>query len=357
MTMSEVLVEGITKRFGEAIAVDRVDLTLKAGTLSTLLGPSGCGKTTTLRMIAGLEHPDEGRIAIDDQVVFEQRKVVAPEDRQIGMVFQSYAVWPHLTVFENVAYPLRVRRASRQEIERQVTSALRTVQMEHLAARFPAQLSGGQQQRVALARAIVYAPRLLLLDEPLSNLDAQLRDEMRNEIRQMQSRLGLTALYVTHDQSEALAISDFVAVMNKGRVVQRGTPRDIYQRPASRFVAQFLGWTNFLPAERQGPNSARVLDWTVPRQAGNESARLCASIRPDCLSLDSPDRPGRLGLLAHVTNVTFLGHQCACDLAVAGQVLQARVSAELAPSVGEEVRVSFDADHLLVMPDDVDVQR
>jgi ABC-type Fe3+/spermidine/putrescine transport system ATPase subunit len=334
------------------VAVDALDLELGAGTLSTLLGPSGCGKTTTLRMIAGLEHPSSGRIAIGDQVVFEQGHAMAAEDRQIGMVFQSYAVWPHMTVFENVAYPLRVRRAPRGDVDKRVGSALRTVQLDHLSGRYPAQLSGGQQQRVALARAIVYEPRLLLLDEPLSNLDAQLRDDMRNQIRQMQLRLGLTAVYVTHDQAEALAISDFVAVMHRGRVVQRGTPREIFQQPRTRFVAQFLGWTNFLPAARTGQGSANVLGWSVPLEAGLPEGRLCASIRPDCLSFKPTGRADDLEIEVRVTAVTFMGHLCACDLAVGDQLLQARVPAEEAPGVGQTVKLHLPAQHLRVMPDD-----
>lgn len=350
--MNDVRLEGVSKRFGETVAVDSLDLELEAGTLSTLLGPSGCGKTTTLRMIAGLEHPSSGRIAIGEQVVFEQGRAMAPEDRQIGMVFQSYAVWPHMTVFENVAYPLRVRRAPRGDVEKRVGTALRTVQLDHLAGRYPAQLSGGQQQRVALARAIVYEPRLLLLDEPLSNLDAQLRDDMRNQIRQMQLRLGLTAVYVTHDQVEALAISDFVAVMHRGRVVQQGTPKDIFQQPRTRFVAQFLGWTNFLPADRTGHDRASVLGWTLPLGPASASGPLCASIRPDCLSFRPSGRADHLEIEVRVTGVTFMGHLCACELAVGDQLLQARVPAEEAPGIGQTVRLYMPAQQLRVMPDD-----
>jgi iron(III) transport system ATP-binding protein len=228
-----------------------VDFDIVEGELFTLLGPSGCGKTTTLRAIAGLETPDTGRILIGGIEMFNSAtgKNVALYDRDIGMVFQSYAIWPHMSVFENAAYPLRVSRGGRlaeRDIEKKVMSVLDMVGLGEFAKRPATQLSGGQQQRLALARAFTREPRLLLLDEPLSNLDAQLREQMRVELKRLQQETGVTAVYVTHDQAEALAISDRIAVMNKGKIAQIGTPKDIYSRPASEFVANFIGRTNLL---------------------------------------------------------------------------------------------------------------
>ena len=228
---------------------------LETGTFFTLLGPSGCGKTTTLRCIAGLETPDDGIIAVDDRRLFDAKaRVNVPvEERAIGMVFQSYAIWPHMTVAENVAFPLTVaKRSKRAEIAEAVRRALAVVDLDGFQERSATRLSGGQQQRVALARAIVHEPGLLLLDEPLSNLDAQLRDDMRGELKRLQSKIGITTVYVTHDQSEALALSDEIALFNAGRVVQRGAPQEIYSHPGSRFVADFIGSANFFPGTVAG---------------------------------------------------------------------------------------------------------
>src|SRR5271169_6494693 len=231
-------------------AVQDVSFDVPDGELFTLLGPSGCGKTTTLRSIAGLERPRSGSIALDGRVVYSSDAgiFVAPNRRNFGMVFQSYAIWPHMNVFKNVAFPLEVRKArpSRKEIEQKVMRVLATVQLAELVDRDATKLSGGQQQRLALARALVMEPQLLLLDEPLSNLDAKLRDRMRSELKRLQRELGLTTVYVTHDQSEALALSHEIAVMNDGRVVQVGTPRQIYEQPCNQFVADFVGTTNFI---------------------------------------------------------------------------------------------------------------
>ncbi|MDH3240156.1 MAG: ABC transporter ATP-binding protein [Alphaproteobacteria bacterium] len=249
--MPDVVLEKVRKRFGELTAVDGIDLRVTDGEMVTLLGPSGCGKTTTLRMIAGLEVPDDGRIGIGDLAVYDRAKAlnVAPELRNLGMVFQSYAIWPHMTVAENVAYPLRMRRVARSESRRLVDGVLAQVGLAGLGDTPATNLSGGQQQRVALARALVFEPQVLLLDEPLSNLDAKLREHMRFELRIMQRRLGVTALYVTHDQEEALTLSDRVVVMSAGRIEQMGTPTEIYERPATRFVAEFIGKANFLDVE------------------------------------------------------------------------------------------------------------
>jgi len=240
---------GVEKRFGPVTAVGGVTLRVADSEFVSILGPSGCGKTTLLRLVAGFESPTAGTIRVGDRLVNDVRAgvFVPPRERRMGMVFQSYALWPHMTVFENVAYPLRMKRVSAPERHRSVTDVLQTLGLGHMAARHPAELSGGEQQRVALARALVSNPDILLLDEPLSNLDAALREAMRFEIRELQRRFGSTVLYVTHDQAEALAMSDRVAVMRAGELVQVGSPTEIYDHPVNRFVASFVGLVNFLP--------------------------------------------------------------------------------------------------------------
>ena len=249
--MPGVLLDRVSRHFGDVKAVDELSLRVDDNEFVTLLGPSGCGKTTTLRMVAGLEQNDGGRISIGDKVVSDADRnfFVPPDKRELGMVFQSYAIWPHLTVFENVAYPLRVRRIAAADITAKVTAALRLVEMEAYAERPAPLLSGGQQQRVAIARALAFEPQVLLLDEPLSNLDSKLRATMGDEFRALQRRLKITTLYVTHDQDEAMALSDRVVVMHQGRILQVGAPETIYQRPANRAVAAFFGSPNLLPAK------------------------------------------------------------------------------------------------------------
>lgn len=246
-----VQVSGLRKAFDGTVALQGVGFDVALGSTVSLLGPSGCGKTTMLRSIAGLETPDDGRISIGDTVVFDSKRQVdvAPERRQIGMVFQSYAVWPHMTVGENVGFPLKIKRASSQEIETRVRDVLSLVGLDGLGSRPATNLSGGQQQRVALARAIVHEPRLVLFDEPLSNLDAKLRHQMRTELKLLQDRLGFTAIYVTHDQEEALALSDEVIVMNHGRVEGMAPPRELFAHPTTPFVANFLGFDNMYEGE------------------------------------------------------------------------------------------------------------
>ena len=273
---SAVALERLTKVFRspegrEVMAVDDVSLSFGGGSFVTLLGPSGCGKTTTLRMIAGFENPTSGRILVDGADVSRR----TPDKREMGMVFQSYALFPHLTVFENVAYGLRLRRRSGTELRTAVDRTLELVGLSGLGSRRPSELSGGQQQRVALARAMAIEPRVLLFDEPLSNLDAKLRVSLRSEIRRIQQTLGITSVYVTHDQSEAMALSDLVVVMNAGRVEQAGTPDEVYQRPASRFVADFIGRANFVDgviaaSEGDGQVSVELLGrrMTMPAAPG-----------------------------------------------------------------------------------------
>lgn len=251
--MSQVILQNITKKFGDVTAVDSFNATIEDGEFVSVLGPSGCGKTTILRMIAGFEKATDGIIHIGDRIIMRAEKAkmidfIPPEKRGIGMVFQSYAVWPHMNVFDNVAYPLKIKKMKKDVIREKVAKALDMVHLSEYTDRMPSQLSGGQQQRVALARALVLEPKLLLLDEPLSNLDAKLRESMRFEIKELQHKLAMTVVYVTHDQSEAMAMSDKIIVMNRGVIQQIGTPVDIYEHPANETVADFIGLVNFIDA-------------------------------------------------------------------------------------------------------------
>jgi len=282
----------------EVRAVDGISFGIASGRFLTLLGPSGCGKTTTLRCLAGLERPDAGRIVLDDVVVFDAAAgvFVPASERGIGMVFQSYAIWPHMTVFENVAFPLRVARRRRYgaaEIDRRVGQALDLVHLAGYESRRATALSGGQQQRLALARGIVHEPKILLLDEPLSNLDAKLREQMRVELKRLQGQLGITTVYVTHDQSEALALSDEIALFEAGRVVQRGSPQDIYRAPNSRFVADFIGSANFIDGEVSAPARDGLTAVATPHgpllcafaSAVEPGARVLVAARPEDFAL------------------------------------------------------------------------
>ena len=286
--MSKLALRGVEKRFGDTVAVAGVDLALQEGEFVSLLGPSGCGKTTTLRMIAGFIDPTAGSIEMDGKVLSTPSGSVPPERRQMSMIFQSYAVWPNMTVEQNVAFGLKLRRLPADELRRRVAQMLDVVQMRHLAQRYPAELSGGQQQRVALARAIVIKPAVLLLDEPLSNLDASLREEMRFEIRRLHTEFRITTVYVTHDQSEAMVTSDRIAVMNQGRIEQIDEPHTLYTKPRTRFVAGFIGRTNFIEGACNG--SEIVFDrFSVPKSALEGGAALTGkitfSVRPQSMRL------------------------------------------------------------------------
>ncbi len=284
--MASVTLEGLVKSYGATPVVKGLSLNIASGEFLALLGPSGCGKTTTLRVIAGLERAQAGRVSIDGRLVEGEGQYVPPERRQLGMVFQSYAVWPHLTVEENVAYPLQLKKVSRTDIATQVTAALAQVRLNGLGTRRPDQLSGGQLQRVALARALVGKPKVLLLDEPLSNLDAALRDELRAELGHLRSQLGLTFIYVTHDQSEALGLADRIAVLNEGLMEQLATPHDIYHSPASPFVAHFVGGATLIKGRvDQGQLHADGLTLPLPedcRRVGSAGAEnITAAIRSE----------------------------------------------------------------------------
>ena len=244
--MASVELRRLTKRYGELAVVDDVSLTIEHGRLVCLLGPSGCGKTTTLRLIAGFVEPSSGQIRVGDEVVSSPARTVPPERRNMSMIFQSYALWPHMTVADNVAYGLKLRKTGRAMIERKLAAILDTTHLRALADRYPGELSGGQQQRVALARALIVEPQTLLLDEPLSNLDANLREEMRFEVRRLHDEYRYTTIYVTHDQSEAMTTADVIAVMNAGKIEQAGSPEEIYDRPRSEFVARFIGSSNVI---------------------------------------------------------------------------------------------------------------
>jgi len=308
-----VSIRGLHKRYGDVPAVDGLDLDVKPGELVALLGPSGCGKTTTLRVVAGFLSPDSGEVWVGDRCLSSPATVIPPERRRMGMIFQSYALWPHMTVAQNVAYGLRFNGVPRTEREGKVTEMLRVVQLAGYEQRYPGELSGGQQQRVAVARALVVEPEILLLDEPLSNLDASLREEMRFEIRRLHETFGITTLYVTHDQSEAMVISDRVAVLDQGRVAQIGTAEELFERPRTRFVAEFIGKTNLIEgtAERsdifvRGPLRLRVFD------ANLTPGPVVLSIRPHQIalgpaSLAPPSSAGENVLRATVLRASYLG--------------------------------------------------
>ena len=280
--MSVITIKNVTKAFGDKVVLQAFDATFRDGEFITLLGPSGCGKTTMLRMIAGFEKPTTGEIWFDDQLVSGGKTFIPPEKRGIGMVFQSYAVWPHMNVYDNVAYPLTIQRCSKNDTEKRVERILEITHLSQYAKRFPNQLSGGQQQRVALARALVAEPKLLLLDEPLSNLDAKLRESMRFEIQEIQRKLGITVVYVTHDQTEAMAMSDRIFLINGGVVQQCGCPEEIYNTPANQFVADFLGKVDFIKGEaKEGRIVFPSMNGQSVAYGGPKTGRVDVAVRPE----------------------------------------------------------------------------
>ena len=310
--MSNITIRNVKKCFGDTVVLRDFTQEFREGEFITLLGPSGCGKTTMLRMIAGFERPTQGEIAIGEQVVSSKKVFIPPEKRDIGMVFQSYAVWPHMTVFDNVAYPLRIKKLPKGEVEHRVEALLQVVHLGRYAQRMPGQLSGGQQQRVALARALVMNPRLLLLDEPLSNLDAKLRESMRFEIKEIQKNFGISVVYVTHDQSEAMAMSDRVIVINRGVIQQIGTPIEIYRNPANQFVADFLGKINFIKGEvKSGRIELTGLGQSLAYD-GPRTGKVVVAIRPENiqLALDRGDLEGRISSMFYMGDV----NDCRVDI-------------------------------------------
>ncbi len=346
---------------GRQRVVRDVSFTIEAGRFYSLLGPSGCGKTTTLRCVAGLERCDGGEIRLSGTVLSGPGRHVPPERRDLGMVFQSYAIWPLLTVFEHVAFPLRVARPriARAQIARLVEETLALVQLSELAGRPAVAMSGGQQQRLAVARALVRRPRLLLLDEPLSNLDARLRDAMRGELRNLQRRLGITTLYVTHDQAEAMAMSDRVAVMQDGRLMQEGTPQEIYHQPATRFVADFVGRANLVPGTVEerlagGDILVRALGVTLrvgPSDAG-PGEQVTLSLRPHGIRAH-PTRPDAPDVLAGVViSAEFLGEIAQCQVQVGGVTLTVRQDPLTPARIGDQAFLEIAPQSCIVLPDD-----
>ena len=298
--------KNINKYFGKNHVIKNVDLNFEKGHFITFLGPSGCGKTTLLRMIAGFYEPDEGEILLNGKNI----EKVPPYDRNTAMVFQEYALFPHMNVFDNVSYGLRVKKKSKDEIEKRVKQALALMQLEGMEKRFPNQMSGGQQQRVAVARALVMNPEVLLLDEPLSNLDAKLRESVRVELRQIQQKMGLSTIYVTHDQSEALSMSDAIVVLKDGIVHQVGTPQEIYFEPKTAFVADFIGTTNLISLKGESGNQVAyggtVFTSSNPVKEGSEYV---ASVRPESAGLSKNPVENQVNLKAHITNTMFLGEK------------------------------------------------
>src|SRR6266508_2746695 len=360
--MPGVTIRGLTKRYGDVAAVRSLDLQVKPGELVALLGPSGCGKTTTLRLAAGFLKPEAGAIWVGERCLSSATTVIPPERRRMAMIFQSYALWPHMTVAQNIAYGLRFNGVARGERERRVRDMLRVVQLEGYGSRYPGELSGGQQQRVAVARALVVEPEILLLDEPLSNLDANLREEMRFEIRRLHETFGITTLYVTHDQAEAMVISDRVAVLHGGRVVQVGTAEDLFQRPRTRFVAGFIGKTNLIDGVAEHPDTVArdSLRLRVASDALKLGARLAVSIRPHDIQLASGEPPSPSRRLA--TNVfratirqaTYLGTAVDYQVQLDGTDVVVRVTAAVLPRlhVDEIVTVTIDRSACVPVADD-----
>ena len=334
--MPGVILKSLSKRYGDVGAVDGLSLEVKAGELLALLGPSGCGKTTTLRLVAGFLAPEAGEIWVGDRCLSSPASVVPPERRRMAMIFQSYALWPHMTVAQNVAYGLRFKPGlSRGDREARVREMLRVVQLAGYEGRYPGELSGGQQQRVAVARALVVEPEILLLDEPLSNLDANLREEMRFEIRRLHETFGNTTLYVTHDQGEAMVISDRIAVLKAGKVAQAGTADDLYHRPRTRFVAEFIGRTNVLDGVAVARDTVahghlRLRVATADLEPG---ARVALSIRPHQLRLGEPGAAagGANAFRGTVRRAAFLGDSVDYEIAVADSDLVLRAAAAPTP--------------------------
>lgn len=364
--MASIQIENVQKAFGQTIAVDQLNLRIKDGEFFTFLGPSGCGKTTTLRMIAGFYYPTKGVVRFGDKDMTR----IPPEQRNTGMVFQNYALFPHMTVFENAAFGLRVRKLPSSEVKKRVNDVLEKVRLAKYAGRQVSQLSGGQQQRVALARALVIEPEILLLDEPLSNLDAKLRDEMRVEILRLQRDYGITTIYVTHDQAEALSMSDRIAVFNNGVCHQVGTPSEIYNEPANDFVAGFIGEINLLPAEIEAVDEKQihvkipggtVLDQIsilntpghVEGKAAKGAGPFTVSIRPEAVHLHPEGKTGVHCFPGIISDVAFFGSTISLGVQVDGRRIQVNLlnnyrSGSL--KEGEAVTVEFPSEHLRLIP-------
>ena len=359
----EIRVRRVSKSYfseGKEIrALADIDLVIPANQIFTLLGPSGCGKTTLLRCIVGLETPDSGEISIGNEIVWSADRgiSVAPERRGLGMVFQTYAIWPHMTVFDNVAYPLQTRREPRGVIRKKVANTLRFVQLEGFEGRPATKLSGGQQQRVALARALVAEPKVILFDEPLSNLDAKLREETRKELRTFLTELKITAVYVTHDRIEALSLSDTIAVMRAGKIVEVGSPKKIYFESENRFVADFIGRANLIEGRVQTSQGSRTtVDSAIgvvacemgPPAAAGAAVAVC--VRPEFIQVlpgEAEDAPNRFR--GRVETLVFIGEAYEAEVRVAGRRLITRIEPAADVQEGDEVTLAFDPAHCLVL--------
>jgi iron(III) transport system ATP-binding protein len=354
-----ITVQSLTKRFGPVEVVSNVGFSIEEGEMFTLLGPSGCGKTTLLRLIAGFYSCDEGEVQFDGRVVND----LPPHERGIGMVFQNYALWPHMTVYENAAYGLKLRKIPPAEIGERIRAVLEKVKLGDMGDRYPGQLSGGQQQRVALARALVLNPKILLLDEPLSNLDAKIRIQVRAEIRKLQKELGITTVYVTHDQEEALTLSDRIAVFSKGKVLQIGPPKALYERPQNRFVADFIGINNLAEGTVVAVDAPQ--GWlrlqtgfgeimAVMDERFRPGDRCVVSIRPENAALDGEPAPGRNLVKGHIVFAAYLGNALRYDVDL-GQGVLFKVDVrdpwhhEQRP-MGTAVTLSFEASSTVAMP-------
>jgi iron(III) transport system ATP-binding protein len=345
-----VSLRGLTLKYGDLAAVESLSLEIQPGELVALLGPSGCGKTTTLRLVAGFLTPEAGEIWVGDRCLSSATSVVPPERRRMAMIFQSYALWPHMTVAQNVAYGLRFKAAvGRSERARRVSEMLQVVQLGGYEARYPGELSGGQQQRVAVARALVVEPEILLLDEPLSNLDANLREEMRFEIRRLHEAFNITTLYVTHDQAEAMVISDRIAVLERGQVVQSGTADEIFGRPRTRFVAEFIGRTNLLDGVAATSDTIAVgrLRLRIAGETLAPGTRVAVSVRPHAIALGEPvdhPRPEVNAFRGKVKRVSFLGDSVDYEIALTDSDVVLRVATPVGQrrKVGEAVGLTID---------------
>jgi iron(III) transport system ATP-binding protein len=359
--MAFIEIRNLVKRFKKVVAVNHIELEVNEGEMLTLLGPSGCGKTTTLRCIAGLERPEEGDIIIDGKSMISEG-FVQPSKRGIGMVFQNYAVWPHMKVYKNIVYGLKLQRLPKESIKEKAGQVLELVGLSGLQDRYPAQLSGGQQQRVALARALVTNPKVLLLDEPLSNLDAKLREDLRFEIKALVRRMGITSVYVTHDQAEAMVISDRIAVMDSGNVVQIGTPQEIYEKPANRFVADFIGTMNFMSGEVvqivqdtdtvyvRTEFSERMLCKSPSMAATTPGRKVYASIRPEDVEVFTEPPEIRENLFkGTIVHKAYLGNFLYFFVSVNGNMVRVQAPHNLPREEGDEIYLFLHPEKCMIL--------
>jgi ABC-type Fe3+/spermidine/putrescine transport system ATPase subunit len=355
----EVVFKNVTKRYGKTVAVENLNLTIKTGALHFLLGPSGCGKTTTLRMLAGLEPVSDGQILFDGKDV----TTLPAAERGIGMVFQNYALWPHMTVRKNIEYGLKLRKLSKIDIERRIAEVLQITQLSRFAERLPGQLSGGQQQRVALARALAIRPNVLLLDEPLSNLDAKLRHEMRDNISRIHKQTGITTVYVTHDQKEALSMGTSISIMHAGALIQTGSPRDLYRNPESPFIAGFIGETNIIPGTyKKGDDHDHVVDTPIgmvrsKRTIGNPRVgdQVFITIRPEAVQLSLKGAPARDNLYdMTLSHLTYLGESEQLQFSKGDLIIKANLfnAIDHGLAEGDAAQIYLPEESTLILPPD-----